>query len=255
MLAAIIDEPGSVRVGEARDPTPRTGEVVIEVGACGVCGTDLHIADGEFPPTPYPIVPGHEFAGTIVALGPDVPDNVREGMRVCVDPSLYCGHCPACRAGRGNLCANWNAVGDTVSGAFAQYVSVPAVNAYPLPDDLDMATGALVEPLSCAVHGLRRLGPVLGEQVLVLGAGTMGLLMQQLLQDAGAATTVVDRNAARLPLAQQLGATRTATSVGELEGRRFARGGGRDRGSVSDRGRVQCRRAWWSPVDFRRGFR
>ena len=222
MRAAVIETPGTIEVRDVPDPTPGAGEVVVEVGACGVCGTDLHIAEGEFPPTPYPIVPGHEFAGTVVARGADVPDDVREGLRVAVDPSLFCGHCPACRAGRGNLCANWNATGDTVDGAFAQYVSVPAVNAYALPDEVDDRTGAMVEPLSCAVHSMKRLGPVLGEDVLVVGAGTMGLLLQQLLQDAGAAVTVVDRAEGRLTYAQQLGAVATATSVAELDGRLFA---------------------------------
>ena len=118
---------------------------------------------------------------------------------MAVDPSLFCGHCPACRAGRGNLCANWNAIGDTVNGAFAEYVAVPAANAYRIPDSVDDAQGALIEPLSCAVHGLRRLGPVLGDDVLLIGAGTMGLLLLQLLNDAGArSVSVVDRKASRL---------------------------------------------------------
>ena len=90
MRAAIIETPGEIRVGNVEDPTPRAGEVVLRVGACGVCGTDLHIADGEFPPTPYPIVPGHEFAGEVVGVGPGV-ENISEGGRVAVDPSLFCG--------------------------------------------------------------------------------------------------------------------------------------------------------------------
>src|SRR6266566_2291347 len=100
MRAVIIDKPGKVHVGTTADPTPKPNEVIIRVGACGICGTDLHIAAGEFPPTPYPIVPGHEFAGEVVALGGDVEQgigttttNIRIGSRVAVDPSLYCGHC------------------------------------------------------------------------------------------------------------------------------------------------------------------
>lgn len=171
MRAVVIDEPGSVRVGEVPDPAPDAGGIVVRVGACGICGTDLHIATGEFPPTPYPIVPGHEFAGEIVALGAGVPSELYEGARVAVDPSIFCGHCTPCRAGRGNLCANWNATGDTVDGAFAELVSVPAKNAYLLPDGLSLREGALVEPLSCAVHGLRRLGDVeVGQSVLMVGA-------------------------------------------------------------------------------------
>ena len=133
MRAVIWEAPGKLTVTEAADPAPRPGELVIQVGACGICGTDVHIADGEFPPTPYPIIPGHEFAGRVVARGEGVAGDWREGERVAVDPSLFCGHCPACRGGRGNLCANWNAIGNTVNGAFAEYVAVPAANAYRHP--------------------------------------------------------------------------------------------------------------------------
>ena len=207
MCSVIWEAPGQLTVTETADPAPGHGELVIQVGACGICGTDVHIADGEFPPTPYPITPGHEFAGRVVARGPGVPADWRDGERVAVDPSLFCGHCRACRSGRGNLCANWNAIGDTVNGAFAEYVAVPAVNAYRIPDGVDDAQGALIEPLSCAVHGLRRIGPVIGEDILLTGAGTMGLLLLQLLNMAGArSVSVVDRKAARLQAAKTLGA-------------------------------------------------
>ncbi|PRX43683.1 NADPH2:quinone reductase [Prauserella shujinwangii] len=221
MRAAIVDQPGRVRVGDVPDPKPGDAQVVVRVGACGICGTDLHIADGHFPPTPYPIVPGHEFAGEIVELGADVPGDWRIGDRVAVDPSLFCGYCTPCRSGHGNLCANWGATGDTVNGAFAEYVAVPAATCYRLPDELTYQQGALVEPVSCAVHGVRRVGVEAGERFLVLGAGTMGLIMQQLLQRAGAVVTVVDRNTARLDRARRLGAHAVAGDTAELDGERF----------------------------------
>lgn len=220
MRAAIIDEPGTVRVGDVPDPKPEPRHVVIKVGACGICGTDLHIADGHFPPTPYPIVPGHEFAGEVVELGAEVA-GWSVGDRVAVDPSLLCGYCGPCRDGRGNLCENWGATGDTVNGAFAEYVSVPAANCYRMPDHLSWQQGALVEPLSCAVHGVRRIGVEAGERFLVVGAGTMGLLMQQLLISAGASVTVVDRDLSRLGRARDLGARAVAGDVSELDGERF----------------------------------
>jgi 2-desacetyl-2-hydroxyethyl bacteriochlorophyllide A dehydrogenase len=218
MRAAIVDTPGSIRVGDVPDPKAEPRHVVVKVGACGICGTDLHIADGHFPPTPYPIVPGHEFAGEIVELGADVT-GWSAGDRVAVDPSLFCGSCGPCRDGRGNLCANWGAIGDTVNGAFAEYVTVPAANCYRMPDELTWRQGALVEPLSCAVHGVRRIGVEAGERFLVVGAGTMGLLMQQLLQRAGAVVTVVDRDISRLGRASDLGAVHTADDVGLLDER------------------------------------
>jgi len=221
MRAAIIDRPGEIRVGEVPDPKPGERQVVVKVGACGICGTDLHIADGHFPPTPYPIVPGHEFAGEIVELGAGVPGEWKVGDRVAVDPSLFCGYCGPCRAGRGNLCANWGATGDTVDGAFAEYVAVPFSNCYRMPDSMTWEQGALVEPVSCAVHGVRRVGVEAGERFLVVGAGTMGLIMQQLLQRGGAEVTVVDRNADRLPRALQLGAHDVGADFSELNGEQF----------------------------------
>jgi 2-desacetyl-2-hydroxyethyl bacteriochlorophyllide A dehydrogenase len=222
MRAIVLDHPGSFRVAELPDPAPGPGQIVVKVECCGVCGTDLHIMDGEFPPTPYPITPGHEFAGTVAALGSDVSTDLPVGTRVAVDPSLYCGHCRRCRSGRDNLCENWAAIGDTVAGAFAEYVVVPAVNAHRLPDGVDGQFGAMVEPLACAVHGLRRLGPVFGDTVLLAGAGTMGLLLLQLLAHAGAGPiTVVDRVSERLEVARKLGAARVASGLDDLDGERF----------------------------------
>lgn len=216
MRAAIITTPRSITVDERPDPTPTPDEVVLRVGACGICGTDVHIADGEFPPSPYPLIPGHEFAGEVVDLGTRARGGLRVGDRVAVDPSLFCGYCEYCRAGRGNLCANWGAIGDTVDGAFAEFVTVPSANCYRIPDTMSWQEGALAEPLSCAVHGVRRIGVEAGERFLVVGAGTMGLLLQQLLRNAGARVFVVDHNPDRLRIAASLGATATATDVAEL---------------------------------------
>ena len=226
MRAIVLDQPGSFRVADVPDPAPRLGEVIVKVECCGICGTDLHILDGEFPPTPYPITPGHEFAGQVVACGPGTGPGsgpaLTEGDRVAVDPSLYCGWCPRCRSGRGNLCANWGAIGDTVAGAFAEYVAVPAVNVYRLPGHINGQHGAMAEPLACAVHVLRRLGSVVGESVVVVGAGTMGLLLLQLLLRAGAGpVAVVDRVGARLQVARTLGAAQAVVSAGDLDGSQF----------------------------------
>ncbi|WP_026343239.1 zinc-dependent alcohol dehydrogenase family protein [Nocardia sp. BMG111209] len=219
MHALVIDEPGRYSMQTRPDPTPRPGEVVVRVEAVGICGTDLHIVAGEFPPTPYPIVPGHEFAGEVVALGAGAEAaGVRAGDRVAVDPSLFCGRCHYCAIGRGNLCENWGAIGDTVDGAMADYVAVPAVNCHRLPGHVSAAHGALVEPLSCAVHGFDLLPRQLGSHYLIYGAGTMGLLMLQLAMAAGAASvSVVDLNAERLAVARVLGADAAVTTADELD--------------------------------------
>ncbi|MFI6772536.1 zinc-dependent alcohol dehydrogenase family protein [Nocardia sp. NPDC050412] len=217
MRAVVIETPGKFAVQNEPDPTPGPGEVVVRVDAVGICGTDVHIADGEFPPTPYPIVPGHEFAGSVVALGTGV-DGVRVGDAVAVDPSLFCGACHYCAIGRGNLCERWGAIGDTVDGAMAEYVAVPAANCYRLPETLSTTHGALVEPLSCAVHAFDVLPRALGAHYLLYGAGTMGLLILQLARVAGAASvSVVDTNTARLGVAVELGADAAATTADEFD--------------------------------------
>lgn len=217
MRAVVIEAPGSVSVTDRPDPRPGPDEVVVAPRACGICGTDLHILDGDLPPARYPIIPGHEFAGEVVAVGSAVT-GLREGQRVAVDPSLHCGHCDSCRDGRGNLCESWHAMGVTDAGACAELVSVPSRNAYLLPDGMSWTAAALIEPLSCAVRGYDRLGLRLGSRFLVYGAGTMGLLMVQLARRAGASSVdVVDTRAERLDLARELGAATTATGADELD--------------------------------------
>jgi threonine dehydrogenase-like Zn-dependent dehydrogenase len=137
-----------------------------------------------------------------------------EGSLAAVDPSLFCGHCRFCRRGRGNLCANWNAIGDTVDGAFAEYVAVPAHNVYLVGDALCAPEAAMIEPVSCAVHALDRITVSPGDDILVYGAGSMGLILGQLLRRAGGTRVhVVDLNADRLPGAEKLFADAIATSA------------------------------------------
>ncbi len=218
MLAAVIDV-GRVTVETVPDPAPGPREVVVRVAGCGICGTDLHIADGEFAPS-LPVVPGHEFAGEVVAVGTAVEasDGVRVGDRVAVDPSLYCGECRACRRGRGNQCARWGGIGVTTAGGAAELVTAPVANCVVLPEGVDPADAALIEPLSCAVHGFDVLAPAQGDHFLIYGAGTMGLMMLELAKRAGAASvSVVDLNPQRLATARELGATATVTGADELD--------------------------------------
>ncbi len=214
MRAVVITASGSVRVESVADPTPRPGEVLLRVGACGICGTDLHLLDGDSPLVRYPIIPGHEFAGEVVALGDEITQGNGEmgitvGSRVAIEPNLYCGYCEPCRTGHENLCLNYSAIGVTTAGAMAQYVAVPRTKAYLLPDSISLRAAALIEPISCAVHGMHRLQPKSGDTVLIVGAGTMGLLLLQLTLRGGASRVVmVDVNEQRLARAEKLGATR-----------------------------------------------
>ncbi|HEX4714480.1 MAG TPA: zinc-dependent alcohol dehydrogenase family protein [Ktedonobacteraceae bacterium] len=221
MRAVIIDAPGKVRVGSVPDPTPGPSELLIRVGACGICGTDLHILAGDSPVARYPVVPGHEFAGEVVALGSNVAQSnisggifATVGSRVAIEPTLACGRCEPCRTGHENLCLYYGAIGVTTNGAMAEYVAVPVANAYLLPDTLSLREAALIEPVSCAVRGMHCLSPRSGDSFLIAGAGTMGLLLMQLALRGGASrVTMVDVNAQRLVRAENLGATRTYTAI------------------------------------------
>ncbi len=221
MRAVVIDAPGNIRVDSVPDPTPRPDEVLVRVGACGICGTDLHIIDGDSPLARYPLIPGHEFAGEIVALGSNIAQkngnrgaSITVGSRVAIDPGLSCGHCEFCRTGHENLCLNYAAVGVTAGGAIAEYVSVPIAKAYVLPDTISLREAALIEPVSCAVHGMHVLNPRSGDTFLIVGAGTMGLLLLQLAVRGGASRVVmIDVNAQRLLRAESLGANRTYNDI------------------------------------------
>jgi 2-desacetyl-2-hydroxyethyl bacteriochlorophyllide A dehydrogenase len=219
MRAVVIDAPGSIRVDSVPDPTPRPDEVLVRVSACGICGTDLHIIDGDSPLARYPLIPGHEFAGEVVALGSDIAQrnggaNITVGSRVAIEPNLYCGYCEFCRTGHENLCLNYAAIGVTTGGAIAQYVAVPVAKAYMLPDTISLREAALIEPVSCAVHGMHSLNPMSGDTFLIVGAGTMGLLLLQLAVRGGASRVVmVDVNAQRLARAERLGATHTYNDI------------------------------------------
>ena len=217
MQAVVMEKPGDVSVGEVPDPSPGAEEVIVAVRASGICGTDLHIADGEFSLARYPLIPGHEFAGEVVALGREVAD-VSVGTLVTADPNDFCGHCRPCREGHGNLCPNLKALGVTRPGAAADFVAVPAWSARPLPEGFDMSVAALVEPLSCAVHGYDLVRTRLGDRFLIYGAGTMGLMLVALASRAGAiSVTVVEPNARRRELARSFGAATVAASSDEFE--------------------------------------
>lgn len=218
MKAVVIEEPNEVSVRQVPDPSPRPGEALVKVEACGICGTDIHVIRGEFAPTRYPIIPGHEFCGEVVGVGRDV-SNVKVGDFVAVDPSLFDGTCRQCRMGRFNLCENWNGIGvGRTNGACAELVAVPAVNAFKLPGDMPRHWGALVEPLSCAVHGMDQVDLAIAGDYLIYGAGTMGLMLAQLARDSGAnRVEMVDTNPKRHGLARELAADAIAVSADELD--------------------------------------
>jgi 2-desacetyl-2-hydroxyethyl bacteriochlorophyllide A dehydrogenase len=216
MKAAVVTGPGRWEVAEVTDPVPGPGEVVVEVERCGVCGTDLHVVAGETPTVHYPVIPGHEFSGRVVAAGAG-STGPPLGTLVVVDPMLFCGHCQQCRSGWTNLCANGGGLGTTADGAFARYVTVRGNQCEPVPEDVPSEWASVTEPLSCALHALDRAGPVVGADVLLIGAGPAGLLLTSLLSLGGARVDVVERTALRRQAAPLFGAQRAVASTTELD--------------------------------------
>lgn len=216
MQAVLFTGPDQMEVAVVDDPAPGPREVVVAPAGVGICGTDMHILEGDLA-RGWPTIPGHELAGEVVAVGTDAT-GVRVGDRVGVDPSLYCGECYYCRRARGNQCERWGSLGVTAPGGAAQLVAVPAAGCVRLPDHVDPRDAALIEPLACAVRGYDVLRMSVASHVLIYGAGTMGLMMLQLAKHAGAATvTVTDVNAGRLEAARELGCTIAVADVDEAD--------------------------------------
>ncbi|MBW4571538.1 MAG: zinc-dependent alcohol dehydrogenase family protein [Tolypothrix carrinoi HA7290-LM1] len=205
MQAVVFSKPETVVVEKVADPTCDANEVIVQVKQAGICGTDLHIYRNDYL-SKFPLIPGHEFVGVVVEVGRDVLD-LQRGDRVVVDPDLYCGHCFYCRNQQANHCDNWQGIGVTRPGGFAEYVAVPASACYKLPDTLSDTEATFIEPLACVIHGLNRLRTHPADEVLIFGGGPMGLLLLQALQNSGAAKiVVVEKHANRRALASQLGA-------------------------------------------------
>ncbi len=210
MQAAVIERPGEIALKEIPVPAVREDEVLIEVKASGICGTDIHIFRGEYLGS-YPVIPGHEFSGVVKAVGAKVT-RFTPGDHVAVEPNVACNNCPACLSNRQNFCANWNGVGVTLPGGMAQFSAVPEKAVFGI-GGLPFTAGAFMEPLSCVLHGVQRTGFSLADRVLIVGAGPIGiLLLKSILLEGASAITSIDRNEARLALARRSGAAATGSS-------------------------------------------
>lgn len=181
-------------IREMNFPSLSENEVLIKVEACGICGTDVHIYHGgvgSAPVTP-PVVLGHEFAGIVEKIGAGV-DNVSVGDHVTLDPNMYCGKCRPCKMGKKSNCENLYALGVNTNGGFAQYCISPAEQCYKINKDISFDVAAMAEPLACAIHGIDRAEIQPGQNVLIIGGGTIGLIMVQLAKLAGASTVILSQ--------------------------------------------------------------
>lgn len=208
MLAARYHAKNTLVVENVPTPEPAAGEVQIRVKYCGICGTDIHIFEGHKGSMDVvpPKILGHEFSGVVTRVGDGV-SHLQPGDRVAGDVNYSCGHCEACLEGNNHYCESLRGVGTVLDGAFAEYIVIPAWAAVPLPDAVDDRAGAMIEPISCCLHGIDRTGIRHGDRVLIIGAGSIGLVMLQLARHGGAAKVAVSEpSEARRKLALRLGA-------------------------------------------------
>ena len=220
MKALLLSEYKHLEVSDLPLPSRADDEVMVQVAACGICGSDVHGYDGASGRRIPPIVMGHEAAGTIAALGSQV-ENFKVGDRVTFDSTVYCGKCAFCLRGEVNLCDDRQVVGVSCgdyrrAGAFAEYVTVPARILYRLPDGLGFAEAAMLEAVAVALHGVRVSELLGGESALVIGAGMIGLLLLQAARAAGCSPVfIADIDASRLALASDMGADETLELSGD----------------------------------------
>jgi D-arabinitol dehydrogenase (NADP+) len=207
MKAIVYSAPFQFTCTQVPTPQPSAGEVLVRVRMCGICGTDLHIHEGEFL-SEFPLIPGHEIAGEVVELGKGI-ENYRQGDRVVVDNTELCGGCFYCRRDQPLYCENFISHGCNVAGGLAEYIVVKADKVFPI-QNLTWKEAVMVEPTACAVHGMDIIALKPGSEVLLFGAGPTGLVLAQLLKINGASRLVVAAPAGpKLDLVKKLAADET----------------------------------------------
>jgi L-iditol 2-dehydrogenase len=204
MKQAVMTAPGEIMIHEVDAPKPGAGEVLLRIQRIGVCGSDIHVYHGKHPYTGYPVVQGHEFSASVVEVGPGVK-GLKVGDKVTSMPQIVCGKCEPCLRGDYHICDELRVEGFQAPGCAQELWVAQAEKIIPLPDTFSYEQGALVEPISVAVHAVRRAGDLKGKKVAVLGAGPIGNLVAQVARAEGAEVLVTDISDFRLDIAQQCG--------------------------------------------------
>ena len=217
MKAAVFYKKGDLRIENIEIPELKSDDVLIKVKACGICGTDMHIFDGDegAAPTPSGTVLGHEFAGEVIKVGAMV-NGIKEGDKVSVDPNKLCNLCDYCREGIGHFCSDMIGIGTTVHGGFAEYCVVPQSQVYKFSDGIEFSEAAMTEPVACCLHGIDMCDIEPGANVLVIGGGMIGLLMLQLAKIKGASKlALIEPIESKRELALKLGADLVIDPINE----------------------------------------
>jgi len=210
MKAALIYSTHDLRIEEVEIPKIEEDEVLIKVSACGVCATDVKKYSGQAKLAKMPLITGHEFTGEVVDAGKIARKSVNIGSKVVVNPVITCDRCYFCRSGKTYfegvaLCQDYKVIGHSIDGAFAEYVKVPAKNVYELPENASLITSTIIEPVACCLHGVNLSEVGIGDRILIVGAGFMGLVSAKIAKLKGAEVFIVDLIQDRLDVALRLG--------------------------------------------------
>lgn len=209
MRQAVMTAPGEIELHEIKTPQPGPGEVLLRIHKIGVCGSDVHVYHGKHPYTGYPVVQGHEFSASVAAVGAGV-EGLQPGQKVTAMPQIVCGQCGPCLRGDYHICDSLKVQGFQAPGCAQDLWVTQADKIIPLPASFTYEQGALVEPVSVAVHAAGRAGDLRGKRVAVLGAGPIGNLVAQVARSSGAEVLITDLSSHRLEIARQCGLEGTA---------------------------------------------
>lgn len=231
MIQQIMTEPGKIVFKKIPVPKPMDNQVLVKIHMIGICGSDIHVYHGEHPFTAYPVTQGHEVSGEIAEIGARVK-GLRIGQKVTIEPQVFCGHCYPCTHGKYNLCEELKVMGFQTTGVASTYFAVDVSKITPFPENMDYAEGAMIEPLSVAVHAVRRAGDVEGKKIAVLGAGPIGNLVAQVAKGMGAQVMITDISEYRLELAEKCGADFIVNTRNEEFGAAMVRCFGSDKADV-----------------------
>jgi len=232
MLQAIMVNPGKIEFNHISKPKPRDNEVLIKVKKIGICGSDIHVFHGVHPYTKYPVIQGHEFSGIVVEIGCQVKQ-FSLGEKVTVMPQIICGKCYSCRHGMYHICDSLKVMGFQADGSAQEYFCVTESNVIKLPDSISFEAGAMIEPVSVAVHALSRVGDIKGKKILVLGAGPIGNLVGQVAKSLNATAVMnSDLSDFRLNIAKECGIDFIINPVKEDLNKAILRNFGSDRADV-----------------------
>ncbi|MBN2211861.1 MAG: alcohol dehydrogenase catalytic domain-containing protein [Sedimentisphaerales bacterium] len=205
MRQAVMVRPGRIEIREVARPEPKEGEILLNIKRIGVCGSDIHVWHGKHPFTKYPVVQGHEFSGMVESVGSDVKD-VNVGSLATARPQRVCGGCGPCRRGDYHICENLKVEGFQAPGCAQDYFLTTTDRFIPLPSNLTVEQGAMVEPFAVGAHSTTRAGEIKGKNVVVFGAGMIGNVVAQFCKARGAGRVMItDINEYRLKVAQQCG--------------------------------------------------